>query len=479
MSADTIGALSGSSLISASEARPLKHANRYYKAYFYAFLIALVLCWSPSKFLAYFAPWVALSWFLLATRSQKTLRNLIIICLIWLGTVLLASVLTPGFVLHSAALSMLTYGSFIFIAAIPTRFIANHDLTERILAVIRWVVLIQGSWGIVQGISAAIRAGTFDGSVGDNVAGTIRPFGFQPDLSNPMFAINIAFMLIILLPSLITEGKGKYTYIIGMVALILASVMHALLFLAVAFAIAFVIYYPTIFRRQGGCIMLVGFLIAAVLASNILSNNFAILENYIQHTLSGRTARAQVIIRAYSSMPQDYPWMPFIGLGPGQFSSRAGLIGTGMYFGSPLNPQPLPLLPEGMSTPFRTHVLDLWLSLFFDQVGNIVHHSDNTSSTVKPYFSWLSLYAEFGMIGFVIALAFCAWLTLRVKIRTHTPSQKLTGISFGTAVIFLFLLGIQENYWEVPQAILLGLMLIKIQYAYLIYVDTSSQTLTA
>jgi len=165
--------------------------------------------------------------------------------------------------------------------------------------------------------------------------------------------------LIVLLPTLLLERKSKWRYGLGVLALILASVMHVLLFLALAVAVAFIFFYPSFFRRRMGCMAVVSFCVAALLALNILSNNFATLRNYIRYTLDGQTPRAQIVVETFTRMPAEYPWMPIIGLGPGQFSSRAGLIGTGMFFGTPANPKPIPLLPQGMSEPFHNYVLDL------------------------------------------------------------------------------------------------------------------------
>jgi len=168
-------------------------------------------------------------------------------------------------------------------------------------------------------------------------------------------------------------------------------------------------------------------------------------------------------------MLSEYPWLPIVGIGTGQFSSRAGLIGTGMYFGSPANPRSIPLLPEGMSEPFRLFVFDLWLSLYFDQQGNYVHVMNNTSSTYKPYFSWLSVYVEWGGIVAFVILAIIGRMLWKIHRYASTPERRLNAVAISAEIIFLFLLGAQENYWEVPQAIFVGLILLKIQYGNFIY----------
>jgi hypothetical protein len=287
-----------------------------------------------------------------------------------------------------------------------------------------------------------------------------------------MFAINIAILLILLFPSLLSEGKGKLAYSIGLLSLILASVVHILLMFAVAILLAFIFYYPTLLKSRRGCITIVAFGVAAFLSFNLLSSNFSTLTNFIQYTLDGKTPRAQIIVRSFTEIPAEYPLMPLIGFGPGQFSSRAALITTGMYFGTPATPTPVPIIPEGMSKPFEKHLLDLWLSLFFDSTGNYVHYMNNTSSTYKPYFSWLSVYTELGLLGSGVVLLLLIILLFKIKKSIRTSSQRLLGTSIASAILLLFLLGIQENYWEVPQAIFVGLLLVKLQYANLIYGQT-------
>ncbi|MEJ5203542.1 MAG: hypothetical protein WHV66_15070, partial [Anaerolineales bacterium] len=138
---------------------------------------------------------------------------------------------------------------------------------------------------------------------------------------------------------------------------------------------------------------------------------------------------------------------------------RAGLIGTGMYFGGPENPKPIPLLPQGMSTPFEEYVLDTWLRMALNPTIN------DTSSTYKPFFSWLSVYVEWGLIGVFLALAITGILLWRVWRCRSRSSQRLQSAMISAGIMFIFLLGIQENYWEVSQAIFIGTVLLKMQYA--------------
>ena len=112
------------------------HARKYDRAYLYLFLLALILCWSPSKMLAYFAPWLAIGLFFALTRSRLLANNLVLVLMGWLFSLPFYALLTPNFQWHSAALWLLTYGSFIFLCVVPVRSM-RPELYNSIVGVAR------------------------------------------------------------------------------------------------------------------------------------------------------------------------------------------------------------------------------------------------------------------------------------------------------------------------------------------------------
>jgi hypothetical protein len=159
-------------------------------------------------------------------------------------------------------------------------------------------------------------------------------------------------------------------------------------------------------------------------------------------------------------MPAKFPLMPFIGLGPGQFSSRAALMGTGLYFGGVFNSHPLPLLPQAASGALQDYLLDLWV----EEASNKYY-----GSTQKAYFSWLSVYSEMGGLTIAAVVITLLLLLRRIELRSRGNAQDLRCTAVAAGIIFLALIGIQENYWEVPQAILVGCILLKAMYANVVY----------
>lgn len=450
------------SLSSKEKAATIQQSAKHNHAYLTVFVIALITCWSPINALGYLAPWMAVAAFVLLTRHKRTIENLLILISLWFINFILHYPLTPDFAVQSAILSLITYGSFVFSLCIPIRQITHVQSLRRMEQIARWVLVLESILGIAQSIYGFTATGSFDVANGDYVEGTIHPaLAAEMAFSNPIFAVNIVMLLLFLFPSTVVERKHRGVYLLGLVALILASVVHVILFTVIAVVLAVILYRPTILKQKSVLMpmLYIGFVV--VVSFVLLRQNLTTVKGFAQATLNQQTPRTEVLRRVLTEMPEDYPYMPFIGLGPGQFSSLAGLIGTGQYFGTPRDPQPLPLLPQSMSQPFQINVMDLWLEISLNNTGN------NTSSTYKPYFSWLSVYTEFGIIGITILLLFVTKTILAIKFRYQNLTQMFQAISIGTGIILIFLLGVQENYWEVAQAIFPGLVMLKAQYSFL------------
>lgn len=438
-----------------------------YQAYFECFLLALVLCWLPSKLLGYIAPFGVLVWFVLRTGSQRTVRNTLIWLMLWAASVVIHALLLPSFFFQSALLTLLTYSAWITVFSIPNYAVRSGVLWDKMLRYLRWVIGIEATLGIVQAIYGyTTQTGTFGSANGDFVEGTIHPaLPSSLSMSNPIFAINMTLMLIAIFPSVLLHGRGRMVFALGLVSLVLASVKHGLLFLAIAMAVSVVFFRIPILRRKSGLMIVAVGMVGVALVYLALGNVMTRVQSFARLTLEGATPRSQVIIRAVTTMPSDYVHMPWIGLGPGQFSSRAGLIATGLYFGRPESPRTLPLLSPGMSDPFEENVIDLWL-YFPGRRTN--------SSTFQPFLSWLSLYAEWGILALVAAAAVLVTLLFRVRNRVKSHPDRIHAVAFGSGAIFIFLLGGQENYWEMPQVLLIGLLTWKVLYVRLMRSEPAS-----
>jgi hypothetical protein len=452
--------VSGTTQSLSSQPLPLRKLGfglRYNRAYYYGFLLALLFCWSPSNALAYITPAFVTVYYLLATRSGVVFRNLILVGSLWLLWIMLHAPFVGNFAWGSALLSMLTFSAFIPVVVIPTRFLSGQWLMPRFERWIRITVLLQASLGIVQAFYGFYQNGSFDVGNGDYVEGTIHPWlAPEGSFSNPMFATNMTFLILFLIPKLLTQRKNVFVILLGLFSLVLASVMHVLLFLGVAIGIVFFLYAPAILGRRSGWLLVGLTIMAMIVALNLLSANFSQVRR-VAGLATGGSPRGEMLSALTSQVMSEYPYMSLFGLGPGQFSSRASLIGTGYYYGTVDAPRTFPLVPQQFSEPFERYALPVWSKMF--------GWGGYWGSTYQPFFSWLTLLTEFGIFACLLLLLLVAYLLLHIRHRARNYRTQASAIALSIGILFTFFLGFQENYWEVPQAIFPGLLILKVMYA--------------
>jgi hypothetical protein len=274
--------------------------------------------------------------------------------------------------------------------------------------------------------------------------------------SNPMFASNMTLMLIALLPYLCKRKMGFAPFVLGGIATIMASVVHTLIFAFAAFSISVFYVFPDsfIYKRTLGLISAIAGMV--VVAFLFLPQNLSNTLVFAQQLFQGESPKAIATTRALVDIPREYPLAPLFGLGPGQYGSRAGMIGTGMYFGGMENPRDISFLPSGMSVAFQHYFLNLWT------LAALQGYDLRYGSTHQPYYSWLSLYAEFGIAPVLLVFALALVAISRARKNPPGLTNRMQVFSFSMSILFLLFLGIQENYWEIPQAIFIGCMVIKV-----------------
>jgi hypothetical protein len=91
-------------------------------------------------------------------------------------------------------------------------------------------------------------------------------------------------------------------------------------------------------------------------------------------------------------------------------------------------------------------------------------------SSEQPFFSWLDLYTETGLLGLIVVFGSIARLVLRVRAHAHgRPETRFQALLCIGGIVFLVLLGWQAAYWEIPQAIFVGVLALKVMYANVMY----------
>lgn len=449
--------------------------NQYSKPYFEGFALCLVIIWSPFKLLAYLAPFIFITWFVLRSNSGRTLLR----CIGVIGLFGLALLFYKGlyflfnekFILQNAFLSFLTYGSFIIFLVIP-KGIYNYALYERYFGWIRFFLILESAVGIAQlGIFIILNGLSFDFATGDVVQGTLNPLSFiNPggNFNNQIYAYNLLFLLIAYAPYAIHKRKDFMICVVALFTVFFAAVWHLLLAFLAAIAVVSVLFYRQTRKiSTKRIVVLVIIFLVLSLAAIFQPKNFSLISHYYNKITSLESPKSKTIEKSLLELPKDYPFVYLTGLGPGQYASRAGLIGTGKYFGDFDNPKQLPLLKPKSHKAFDEYVFPAWREV----ATNTEAFGNSTMS--RPFLSVLSFLIEFGFLAF--SILFFLFVAILWKLRKkkmvfaeeNLRLKEFVAFSSALGIVYLVLTGLFENYWEVAHAIFIGVLLIKYSFSYL------------
>ncbi len=437
--------------------------NNYQKFFFVFFICTCIICFSPLKALPYIFPlfFVFVSQFFFNRILRVLFLGLFIASLFVLYRVIYGNVL----VAQNFIISVFTYSSFIPIFFVDYKRLYSEELEEKIVRFITGLMIVQSIIGIIQALYGFSVNRSFDVANGDYVEGTIAPgLMAEQSFSNVMFVSNMVFLLNFLLP-IFLKGKltSKWPFYLSVFVVLLASVVHSVLIYSVSLVIAFLIIKPRIFRISKSGIkklIVVGSLIGIV-TSILLRENFRQIPNAVVNIASPEFPRAIITLRVLTEIPGVAPMQPWIGLGPGQFCSRASLLSSGIYLGGLENPRGLPLIGTA-----RNMIADSYLFSLVEEWANVTY----LGSSNQPYYSFLSIYSEMGIIG-LIAFLLCMvrLMFIVMKVSHERNTLKIECFTFFAGATYLLMLGMQENYYEVPQAIFIGVLLLQFTYAKIRY----------
>lgn len=437
------------------------------KVYYYIVIVTLLLSWSPVKSLAYALPAMSLILLIIVSKKiKRILKNSFIIVALFLVYIGLLLMIGREFILQNVVLSFITYSGIFFLLVVPPPHFDNKKYID-ISKIVIFVILFQAIIGIGQGLLEFIKIGTFDLSTGDAVEGTIH---LNPkasgSFSNVMYASIMSFSILGVLPYVLLYDRSKlWILILGSISLVLASVVHLLLILGISILIANFIIKPKIVKKVSVVTKLVlasTIILIPILALNLLETNFSNLIPLISKTIELENPKSIVFNRVINEMSEDYVLMPYIGMGPGQFSSRASLIGTERYIGSYNNPTDLPFIEPVYTSAFGDYILDQWLY--------VVNLPFSAGSTLVPFSSFITVISEFGLLVFVIVVISMFRYVNSIKYISKISKQnKIMAFSNVSIITMMFLLGMQENYWELPQALFIGVIFMKLLHGKMKY----------
>src|SRR5690606_10620420 len=110
----------------------------------------------------------------------------------------------------------------------------------------------------------------------------------------------------------------------------------------------------------------------------------------------------------------------------------------------------------------------------------IVSELEGIGSTHQPFFSLLTVYTELGLVGIVCLLIVLLRVLATIRRRgVDAPERRSTLVLVATGTLFLVLLGFQQTYWEIPQAILIGCLVLKVLYAHNMYDHAEAPSISA
>jgi hypothetical protein len=457
-------------------------SDRYARPFFEVFVLSLVAFWLPFKLIAYLIPFLGILWFALRANSGITLMRFASITCIFLtgvmGYFVFYYLIDIPFILQNTLLYFLTYGSFIFLLVIP-RHATIHVLDYRkYIRVIRIFILFESLLGICQVIIfVALNGGNFDSATGDIAQGTLNPLSFLDsgaNLNNQIYTNNLLTLLLFYMPHVIATRKGKWICVLGFLAILLASVWHLFIAFFLSTGIIVMFFSRSVTRVSGNRLLIASVAVLIIALTIALQpKNFELVYYYYEKVTTFESPKSKVTEISVRDLPKEYPWVYVIGLGPGQYSSRAGLIGTGKYFGDFENPRKIPLLEKRSSEAFEKYTLPYWTDVAMNPglYGN--------STMARPFYSALSLIIEAGFIAFAfIVIAFIVYIghlrkLYRKSLKEPSRMKAFYAVSCAIFITYLAIISFFENYLEIAQAVLLGLLLFKYFYNVLKY-DASS-----
>ena len=443
----------------AENAVSMQKQTRFVILYF----VALGISFSPFKALGQVVALFFLAGlvFFVGVRPKQHIFKYTILLVGYASWGLLYYVLLPEFSFINHFVFLVTISS-VLIVFYDLRSIVDERLIIKISSVTFAFLVFEALYGIMQGVVTALRTGSFDIASGDHVRGTIEPsLRATAGLGgNVIFAILISglFVFVIATSRLRFSARRNVFYIIILISWLISSVLHTIIFMGGAVVLAlFLVKIPAKNRSMHKLRnnLIAAILFVAIMVPIVMPRNLRTLPAYLSFVFDIRqnaySEKSRSTYYTLFELPQEVGWQPFIGVGPGQYSSRASLIRTGEYIRGTSVP-----LPPYTSTATE-HIMTLW--------RNVLRRPGH-GSTYFPFYSWQSLYGEMGILGVLVVglFAFKILGNLRKWGRGNFPGMNL---SLMVLTLYLLLLGFQDNYWEFTQAVFPLFLVLALGYNYL------------
>lgn len=435
------------------------------------FWVVMLIAFSPYTPAGQVAPFVFLlgAIFVVNIRPMYHLKRYVQVFVLYCGAGLLYSLLYPRhFGVGSYFLFFITMSPYL-ILLFDFRPVVNESVLRRMGTITLLIVTFEAAYGIFQALHMFRLQRTFDRSAGDMVWGTLAPtFNWAYSGRMPIFAILISTLLLFALAASPRRLSLWHVGAFGTIALcwLLTSLMHSYIYFALAAVGAVFLSHrfsfapyikenaPRLRRKANygvGLILLIivlFVLIGPILLPENFGKIFFILKDAFDFGPHTKFIKNRVMYLTLFELPNDVGLQPLIGLGPGQFGSRAALMLSGEY----LQRTPIPFIEPYANIFMQEYILSRLKII--------------TSSIHFPTSSIIAWYGELGIAG-VIFLGMVVWLGVQHFRTYRSDNFPRLNIAMLILIIYLLVMGFQNVYWEYTQAVFPALLGLKLCSDYL------------
>jgi len=298
---------------------------------------------------------------------------------------------------------------------------------KKAIEIFLWIQIL---FSFINGLKRAVEYHfRLDVNFGDIIAGTFRlPLIYTPDASNVIFSFT---MVLVLFLYIVYYGRqaSRALVIASVLMIFLASVNHIILAAGLALFLTLIWRYTTSVIALSLAILGLYPVVQPTNFRLILERINLLVSNFSLENIANLSLKGQFIYNFITDF-MHYPLtFIFTGLGPGTYSGRAALFFTGEYV---------------RSFPFKN------ISDFMYNNTYILWHKLISSppwlagSFNYPYGSLFSFIAELGLLN---TLIFFFLIFKKLKEKAIFSNLEILFI-----LIFLFLVGLIDNYYEYFQA---------------------------
>jgi hypothetical protein len=407
-------------------------------SFVWATLACLLLLAIPIKNAAYALPFVFFALQFLSGNLGFVGRTLILTSLAVVVSIVSIVIdsfygltVNPG----GLMLGVLTYGTLIVILALRPDFSIRPARRRQLTTVVSLFVIVESLIGMMQYLACGDP---------DAVCGTFGLLDFHTKVY-AMGQVSLTFNLFAMILYLSTDVKGilpKVAIGIGLLACALAHSGHQTIFLIVSLGVIAIVS-----MKAKHFVKLAFFLsVMLVLTASVSTVYWTDMKFWYERVAENDKAPKKMATVAGAEVLSS-PKNLILGVGMGQFNSRAALIASGEYLSVPL-----PGFLTGESEYYRDHIVPAIYEYDKNGLGSAIG---------KPYYSVLSMVVEFGLPLMLLMAAVVAYQFVRNLRLAHSSDSRAqtVGIVANVGLLFFVLCLFIENYVELPQAIFVPALL--------------------